>query len=77
NSTIYRSLSIIFFSILTTGVYVIIIVISWFNPSVVNPVTDMIQSILVESQMIINTLVLINMRPELWKGMKELYGINY
>jgi hypothetical protein len=76
NSTIYRSLSIIFFSILTTGVYVIIIIISWFDPSVVSPVTDMIQSILVESQMIINTLVLINMRPELWKGMKELYGIS-
>ncbi|KXN64606.1 hypothetical protein CONCODRAFT_14226 [Conidiobolus coronatus NRRL 28638] len=76
NATIYRSLSIIFFSILTTGVYVTIIIISWFNPSVVTPVTDMIQSILVECQMIINTFVLLNMRPELWKQLKNLYGFS-
>jgi hypothetical protein len=74
NSTIYRSLSIIFFSILTTGVYVIIIIVSWFDNSIVTPAIDMIQSILVESQMVINTLVLLNMRPDLWKQLKDLYG---
>jgi hypothetical protein len=76
NATVYRSLSIIFFSILTTGVYVIIIIISWFDPSVETPLSDMIQSILVECQMIINTMILLNMRPELWRGLKRLYGLN-
>jgi hypothetical protein len=76
NATVFRSLSIIFFSILTTGVYAVIIIISWFDNSIITHVTDTIVSILVESQMIINTLILLNMRPELWEGLKELYRLN-
>jgi hypothetical protein len=74
NKTVLKSLSIITASLLTSGVYVLILVISWFKPSILTPITDMIRTIFVESQMFINTILLLNMQPKLWKELKSLYG---
>jgi hypothetical protein len=73
NSTIIKSLIIMLASILSTGIFVVITAISWFIPKVLTPKTDMVVAIFVQSQMLINTLILLNMRPDLWKGLVKLY----
>jgi hypothetical protein len=75
NSTILKSLLLITTSLFTSGIYVAIMIVSWFKPSILNPKIDMFQIIFLESQMIVNTSLLLNMQPKLWKGLKKLYGI--
>jgi uncharacterized membrane protein YhdT len=75
NQTILRSLLIIIASLFTSGIYISILMVSWFYPPVLTNVTDMIQVVFIEPQMIINTLILLNMRPDLVKGLRNLYGL--
>ncbi|KXN66437.1 hypothetical protein CONCODRAFT_11728 [Conidiobolus coronatus NRRL 28638] len=74
NTTIIKSLSIMVASLSTSGVYVSIMVISWFHPAIFTNLTDMIQVFFIEPQMIINVIILLNLKPELWKGLKKLFG---
>ncbi|KXN67089.1 hypothetical protein CONCODRAFT_10906 [Conidiobolus coronatus NRRL 28638] len=75
NSTIIKSLSLIAASLFTSGIYVAIMIASWFNPSILTPATDFIQVIFLGSQMIINATLLLNIQPNLLKGLKSLYGM--
>jgi hypothetical protein len=74
NSTIIKSLIIMFTSIFATGIFVVITVTTWFSPSILTPKVDMIQKIFVQSQMILNILILLNMRSDLWRELVALYG---
>jgi hypothetical protein len=76
NSTIAKSVAIMLASLFTSGVYVSIMIISWFNPNIFTNITDMVQVIFIEPQMLINTILLLNMKPELLKNLKKLYGFN-
>ncbi|KXN66436.1 hypothetical protein CONCODRAFT_11727 [Conidiobolus coronatus NRRL 28638] len=74
NTVIIKSLAIMATNLFTSGVYMGILAITWFKPSALTNVTDMIQVLFIQPSMIINTLILLNMKPELWKGLKKLYG---
>ncbi|KXN67094.1 hypothetical protein CONCODRAFT_10914 [Conidiobolus coronatus NRRL 28638] len=74
NSTISKSLLIMFTSIFATGIFVVMTVITWFSPDILTPKVDMVQKVFVQSQMILNTLILLNMRPDLWRELVALYG---
>jgi hypothetical protein len=74
NSTVIKSLSFIAASLFTSGIYVAIMISSWFDPSILTPATDLVQVVFLGSQMIINASLLLNIQPSLWSGLKRLYG---
>ncbi|KXN66435.1 hypothetical protein CONCODRAFT_11726 [Conidiobolus coronatus NRRL 28638] len=75
NIVIVKSLAIMATNLFTSGVYMGILAFTWFKPNAITNVTDMVQVLFIQPSMIINTLILLNMKPELWKGLKKLYGL--
>ncbi|KXN69815.1 hypothetical protein CONCODRAFT_7706 [Conidiobolus coronatus NRRL 28638] len=76
NSTIIKSLSIIATSLFTSGVYVLTIVVSCIYPDFITNFTELLQIFFLSPQMILNTIILLVMKPALWDGMKKLYGFS-
>ncbi|KXN71627.1 hypothetical protein CONCODRAFT_5700 [Conidiobolus coronatus NRRL 28638] len=76
NRTIYKSLGIILASALTNGPYMVILIITWFNPDFLTPIIDFFQTVIIVSNLLLNTLILLNMKPELLKSLKEMWGFN-
>jgi hypothetical protein len=76
NSTIIKSFSIIGTSLFTSGIYVLIIIASCIHPDFITNVTEMLQIIFLGPQTILNTIILLVMKPALWDGLKRLYGFS-
>jgi hypothetical protein len=74
-STIYKSLALIFFSAITNGPYLILVLMSWADHSKISPALDLIQAICATSSTFINTLILLNMQPELWAAIQRLWRL--
>lgn len=75
NRTIFKSFVIIFASALTNGPYMVILIITWFNPDFLTPTIDFFQTVIIVSNMLLNTIILLNIKPELLKSLKEMWGI--
>jgi hypothetical protein len=76
NRVIFKSLLIIIVSLVTNGPIVIILIVTWFNPYVLTPVIDCWQCILIDANILLNLIILLNMKPELTKSLKQLWRIN-
>jgi hypothetical protein len=74
NKVILKSMFIIFASLATNGPYMIILIITWFNPNILTPKIDCAQAILIDFNLIVNTFILLNMKPELFKSLKQMWG---
>ncbi|KXN72705.1 hypothetical protein CONCODRAFT_4440 [Conidiobolus coronatus NRRL 28638] len=74
NSTILKSLSIIFGSFLAYTPYTLILLLQIFSTSFQTPELSAVATILIDSNVTLNSLILINMKPELYKEIKKIYG---
>ncbi|KXN71626.1 hypothetical protein CONCODRAFT_5699 [Conidiobolus coronatus NRRL 28638] len=75
NRTIAKSLGIILASGLTNGPYMVILIITWFNPDFLTPMIDFFQTVIIVSNLLLNTVILLNIKPELLKSLKKMWGI--
>ncbi|KXN66397.1 hypothetical protein CONCODRAFT_11778 [Conidiobolus coronatus NRRL 28638] len=74
-STIYKSLALILFSAITNGPYLILVLMSWADHSKISPGLDFVQAACATSSTFINTLILLNMQPELWSAIQRLWRL--
>jgi hypothetical protein len=74
NTAMFRSLALILASVLTNGPYCIILIINLTKAETLTPAVDLIQTILLSTTFPINSLILINLKPELWRSLKLLWG---
>ncbi|KXN73115.1 hypothetical protein CONCODRAFT_4003 [Conidiobolus coronatus NRRL 28638] len=74
NTAMIKSLALILASILTNGPYCIILIITLTKAQSLSPAVDFIQTTLLSTTILINSLILINLKPELWKSLKLLWG---
>jgi hypothetical protein len=74
NRTIYKSMALIVASAISNGPYCVGFVMIWVDSFELTPALDMVQEIFMSLNSIINSLILINLKPELWKSLKELWG---
>jgi hypothetical protein len=75
NSTIIKSLLIVIISVLTNGPFTLLLMMQIISKNLNTPVTNSISSILINFNLLTNALLLLNMKPELWKGIKSFYGL--
>jgi hypothetical protein len=73
NSTIIKSLSIIFASFLAYVPYTLILLLQIASKSFQKIELCIIATILIDSNITLNSLILINMKPELYDGIKKFY----
>jgi hypothetical protein len=71
-----KSLLILFVSITTIGLYATMCVYAWFDPEKLSPTTDMIQFVLLESQITIYIFILLDLMPSIWNEALILYMLD-
>jgi hypothetical protein len=76
NSTILKSLSIIIVSALANGPYTLIFLLQIASESFNTPQVYLAGTVLINLNVTLNSLILINMKPELYKEIKRMYGFN-
>ncbi|KXN73025.1 hypothetical protein CONCODRAFT_4041 [Conidiobolus coronatus NRRL 28638] len=74
NSTIFKSLLIIFGSFLAYTPCTLILLLQIASTSFQTPELCAVATILIDSNTTINSLILINMKPDLYKEIKKIYG---
>jgi hypothetical protein len=74
NSTIIKSLSIIFASFLAYIPYTLILLLQISSKSFQTPELCTVATILIDCNTTLNSLILINMKPDLYKEIKKIYG---
>ncbi|KXN67551.1 hypothetical protein CONCODRAFT_10351, partial [Conidiobolus coronatus NRRL 28638] len=74
NSTIIKSLSIIVASTLANGPYTLILFLQIASSAFQTPAMFVVGTILINLNITLNSLILINMKPELLKDIKKMYG---
>ncbi|KXN67552.1 hypothetical protein CONCODRAFT_10353 [Conidiobolus coronatus NRRL 28638] len=75
NSTIIKSLAIIIISAFTNGPFTLLLMMQIIGSNLNTPAINSISSILINFNLLTNALILLNMKPELWKGIKSFYGL--
>jgi hypothetical protein len=74
NTEILKSLALIVASGLNNGPYCILFAINWIDPSKLTPTVNMAQVIFMSITILINSLILPNLKAGLWKSLEELQG---
>lgn len=76
NRTIFKSLTLVGASLITNGPYITIQIVSWVDINYLTPLADMLSVICITSSCFVNTFILLNMKPDLMKSLKQLWLIN-
>jgi hypothetical protein len=74
NTTIIKSLSIILGSFLAYTPYTLILLLQIASKSFQTPELCAVATLLIDCNITLNSLILINMKPELYVGIKKIYG---
>ncbi|KXN73114.1 hypothetical protein CONCODRAFT_4001 [Conidiobolus coronatus NRRL 28638] len=74
NTTLAKSLALILASMFTNVPYCVILITCMAKVQVLTPATDLVQTILMATTVLVNSLILINLKPELWRSLKLLWG---
>jgi hypothetical protein len=75
NTTLAKSLALILASMFTNVPYCIILITCMAKVHILTPPTDLVQTILMATTVLVNSLILINLKPELWRSLKLLWGV--
>jgi hypothetical protein len=73
NTTMAKSLFVILASMLSNVPYCIILITKCVKGKNFAPSVDLVQTLLLSTTVVINSLILINLKPELWKSLKILW----
>jgi hypothetical protein len=74
SSTLVKSLSIIVVSTFTNLPYCIIVIMSIIDSYYINPALDMIATTCMMLNQVLNTILLLHMRPDIFADLKERFG---
>ncbi|KXN73113.1 hypothetical protein CONCODRAFT_4000 [Conidiobolus coronatus NRRL 28638] len=73
NTTMAKSLALILASMFTNVPYCVILIITLARAKNLTPPVDLVQTLLLSTTVVVNWLILINLKPELWKSLKLLW----
>jgi hypothetical protein len=73
-STVIKSLSIIFVSAITNGPYTVLLLLQMISSAFLTPAILAVSAILINCNTMLNSLILLNMKPELLNEVRKAYG---